>query len=67
MMAAKSAAIAGGGIAFLPEQQSNKALERVLPEYGGPPGGMWLLYPARRTVTAAVRCVEHLLSTLPQR
>jgi DNA-binding transcriptional LysR family regulator len=68
MMAARSAAVAGGGIAFLPEQQTNPALARVLPEIGGSPGGMWLLYPARRSVTAAVRsCVDHLLSTLPQR
>lgn len=68
MMASRSAALAGGGIAFLPSGgESIEGLERVLPEYSGPPGGMWLLYPARRTVTAAVRsCVDHLLATLPR-
>lgn len=68
MMAARSAAIAGGGIAFLPGEESKRTLERVLPELAGAPGGMWLLYPARRSVTAAVRSlVDHLLSSLPQR
>ena len=65
MMAARSAAIAGGGIAFLPGDQRADQLERVLPSVAGVPGGMWLLYPARRTLTAAVRtCVDHLLASL---
>jgi DNA-binding transcriptional LysR family regulator len=71
-MAAKQAAIAGAGISMLPahECEGNIAsgeLERVLPGIEGARGGLWLLYRANRSLTAAVRaCIEHLLDGLPQ-
>jgi DNA-binding transcriptional LysR family regulator len=72
LMAAKQAAIAGAGISMLPahECEGNIAsgeLERVLPGIEGARGGLWLLYRANRSLTAAVRaCIEHLLDGLPQ-
>ncbi len=66
LFAARSAARAGLGIVLLPALV-HSGLERVLPEVTGEPAGLWLLYPARRSLTAAVRsCAEHLLATLPE-
>jgi DNA-binding transcriptional LysR family regulator len=67
LMAARSAVAAGIGIALLPSPEIDRGeLERVLPRISGPRGGLWVLYPARRSLTAAVRsCVEHLLTALP--
>lgn len=66
LLAARAAAAAGGGIAFLPDaDMAGDDLERVLPAVSGAPSGMWLLYPARRSVTAAVRaCVAHLRASI---
>ncbi|MCA9595626.1 MAG: LysR family transcriptional regulator [Myxococcales bacterium] len=61
MMASRHAAIAGIGIALLPAAEKRAGLERVLPGFSGSVGGLWLVYPAERTLTAAVRsCVDHL-------
>ena len=41
-------------------------LVRVLPRLTAGKGGLWVLYPSRRSLTAAVRsCVDHLLRGLP--
>jgi DNA-binding transcriptional LysR family regulator len=64
MMAMRAAVRAGAGIALLPEPETQD-LVRVLPALSGERAGMWLLYPAHRSTTAAVRsCVEHLLATM---
>jgi len=62
LMASRAAAIAGVGIVLLPSPEIAKGpLERILPKVIGEQGGIWLLYPARRSITAAVRsCVDHL-------
>jgi DNA-binding transcriptional LysR family regulator len=67
LFAAKSAALAGAGIVLLPSPHVDQGeLERVLPDVSGESGGLWLLYPARRSLTAAVRsCIKHLLASLP--
>jgi DNA-binding transcriptional LysR family regulator len=67
VIAAKSAALAGIGIVLLPSGLvESSELERVLPNVSGEAGGVWVVYPARRSLTAAVRsCVEHLVATLP--
>jgi DNA-binding transcriptional LysR family regulator len=67
LLAAKTAALSGIGIALLPSPVvAGGELERVLPSVTGERGGLWVLYPARRSLTAAVRsCVEHLLVSLP--
>ncbi|MBX3191831.1 MAG: LysR family transcriptional regulator [Labilithrix sp.] len=67
LLAARHAAIAGAGVTLLPTAQVEPGtLERVLPKIAGEPGGLWLLYPAQRRLTAAARsCIEHLLSTIP--
>lgn len=69
LMAARHAARAGIGIVLMPTPEIDRGeLERVLPDVSGPQGGMWLLYPAHRGLTAAVRaCVEHLLARFPAR
>jgi DNA-binding transcriptional LysR family regulator len=69
--AAHRAAIAGVGIALVPEvlcveDVAKKRLVRVLDGYEGETGGVSLLYRARRALTAAVRtCIDHLLAELP--
>ena len=71
LQAVKKAAIAGLGIAMLPGRACEREvaagrLVRVLPEYSGGEGGLWLLYPARRGLTAAVRTfIDFLLKELP--
>jgi DNA-binding transcriptional LysR family regulator len=67
LMTARHAARSGIGVAFLPSTEVDRGeLERVLPALAGERGGLWLLYPAHRSLTAAVRsCVDHLLATLP--
>lgn len=67
LLAAKNAALLGVGIVLLPSPDVDQGeLERVLPTISGERGGLWLLYPARRSLTAAVRsCVEHLLEKVP--
>jgi DNA-binding transcriptional LysR family regulator len=69
LMAARHAAIAGIGITQLPVSHVERGtLERVLPRLSGESVGLWLVYPAHRSVTAAVRaCVEHLLGELAAR
>jgi DNA-binding transcriptional LysR family regulator len=66
LMAARHAAIAGIGITQLPVSHVERGtLERVLPQVSGESIGMWLVYRAHRSVTAAVRaCVDHLLEEL---
>jgi len=68
LLTAKHAAISGIGIALLPSPEVDEGeLECVLPKMSGARGGMWLLYPAHRSLTAAVRaCVDHLLARLPK-
>ena len=69
--AAHRAALAGVGIAMLPEVISSadvaaRRLVRVLDEYEGEAGGVYLLYRAHRALTAAVRtCVDHFVTALP--
>jgi DNA-binding transcriptional LysR family regulator len=67
LFAAKNAALAGIGIVLLPSLAVDRGeLERVLPGVWGERGGLWVLYLARRSLTAATRsCVEHLLASLP--
>jgi DNA-binding transcriptional LysR family regulator len=66
LQAARHAATAGIGITMLPVVQVERGtLERVLPQLSGESIGLWLVYRAHRSVTAAVRaCVEHLLREL---
>lgn len=69
--AAHGAVLAGIGIAMLPEvlcagDVAARRLVRVLDSYEGETGGVYLLYRAHRSLTAAVRtCVEHFLAELP--
>ncbi len=62
--AARGAVLAGVGIAMLPEvlcapDVAAKRLVRVLDGYEGEIGGVYLLYRAHRSLTAAVRtCIE---------
>ena len=73
LAAAKRATIAGLGVAMLPgraceHEVTAGLLKQVLPEYRGGQGGLWLLYPPRRGLTAAVRTfIDHLLAELPGR
>jgi DNA-binding transcriptional LysR family regulator len=64
---ARYAVRSGIGISMLPTADLEAGeLERVLPRLAGESGGLWLLYPAHRSLTAAVRsCVDHLLARLP--
>ena len=68
---AHGAALAGLGIAVLPEllcteDVARGRLVRVLVRYEGEAGGIHLLYRAHRAQTAAVRtCIEHFLAKLP--
>ncbi len=70
LQAAKEATAAGLGIALLPTKSCGPELaaggiRRVLPAYEGAHGGMWLVYPARRSLTAAVRSfIAHLSTAL---
>ncbi|NTX00487.1 LysR family transcriptional regulator [Myxococcus sp. CA040A] len=69
--AAYRAVLAGVGIAMLPEslcaQDVNKRhMARVLEDWEGEAAGVYLLYRAHRSLTAAVRtCIDHLLAELP--
>lgn len=73
--ALREAAIAGVGVAYLPqfivqEAMNNGALERVLPEFGLPPGLMHVVFPSRRGMVPAVRAfldalVEGFKETVP--
>lgn len=69
--AAYRAALAGVGIALMPEVRCKAdvaagRLVRVLDEYEGETGGVSLLYRAHRSLTAAVRtCVDYFLAELP--
>lgn len=69
--AAYRAVLAGVGIAMLPEslcaQEVNKRhMARVLEGWEGEAAGVYLLYRAHRSLTAAVRtCIDHLLAELP--
>lgn len=65
MTAARTAVMAGIGIGLLPRTVVGRELEEVLPTASGPLGGLWVLYPARRGLTAAVRtCVDHVIDRL---
>jgi DNA-binding transcriptional LysR family regulator len=68
LLAARNAARCGMGIALLPSPEVDEGeLERVLPNVTGHRAVLWLLYPAHRSLTAAVRsCIDHLLATLPK-
>lgn len=69
--AAYRAVLAGVGIAMLPEslcaQDVNRRhMARVLEGWEGEAAGVYLLYRAHRSLTAAVRtCIDHLLAELP--
>ncbi len=69
--AAHRAVLAGVGIALLPEvlcaaDVAKKRLVRVLDSCEGEKGGVYLLYRAHRSLTAAVRtCIDHFLVELP--
>ncbi|NVB78827.1 MAG: LysR family transcriptional regulator [Kofleriaceae bacterium] len=66
LQAARAAALAGIGIALLPTAVTGiDGLVRVLPRISAAAGGLWVLYPSRRALTAAVRtCVDHLVREL---
>ncbi len=65
MQAARRAVLAGIGIGLLPAITGIEGLVRVLPRLSAAPGGLWVLYPSRRALTAAVRtCVDHLVGGL---
>ena len=69
--AAYRAALAGVGIAMLPEaicaaDVASNRLVHVLDGYQGESGGVSLLYRAHRSLTAAVRtCIDYFLAELP--
>jgi DNA-binding transcriptional LysR family regulator len=69
--AAYRAALAGVGIAILPESLcaedvAKKRLVRALDGWEGEASGIYVLYRARRGLTAAVRtCIDHFLAELP--
>lgn len=69
--AAYRAVLAGVGIAMLPESLcahdvSKRRMARVLEGWEGEAAGVYLLYRAHRSLTAAVRtCIDHLLAELP--
>ncbi len=65
MTTMRSAVAAGMGIALLPRNVVSNELEHVLTSASGPVGGLWVLYPARRGLTAAVRsCVDHVVEKM---
>lgn len=67
MTTARMAVTAGIGISLLPRSVVATDLETVLPSASGPLGGLWVLYPARRGLTAAVRtCADHVIAQLLQ-
>ncbi|MBU8898320.1 LysR family transcriptional regulator [Corallococcus sp. H22C18031201] len=69
--AAYRAVLAGVGIAMLPESLcaqdvKQRHMARVLDGWEGEAAGVYLLYRAHRSLTAAVRtCIDHLLAELP--
>ena len=69
--AAYRAVLAGVGIGMLPESLcaqdlSKRRMVRVLEGWEGEAAGVYLLYRAHRSLTAAVRtCIDHLLAELP--
>jgi len=69
--AAYRAVLAGVGITMLPESLcaqdvSKRHLARILEGWEGEAAGVYLLYRAHRSLTAAVRtCIDHLLAELP--
>lgn len=69
--AAYRAALAGIGIAMLPESLcaedvAKKRLVRTLDGWEGEASGIYVLYRAHRVLTAAVRtCIDHFLAELP--
>jgi DNA-binding transcriptional LysR family regulator len=65
--ALRTAAIAGTGIAYLPqfvvqEDVESGALERVLPEFGIEPGLAHVVFPSRRGMVPAVRALIDALA-----
>jgi DNA-binding transcriptional LysR family regulator len=65
--ALRAAAVAGVGIAYLPEFVAQEdiesgALERVLPEFGIAPGVVHVVFPTRRGMVPAVRAVIDALA-----
>lgn len=70
--AAYRAVLVGVGIAMLPESLCaqdvvGKHMTRVLQGWEGDAAGVYLLFRARRSLTAAVRtCIDHLLAELPR-
>lgn len=69
--AAYRAVLADVGITMLPESLcahdvSKRHLARILEGWEGEAAGVYLLYRAHRSLTAAVRtCIDHLLAELP--
>jgi DNA-binding transcriptional LysR family regulator len=65
--ALRAAALAGVGVAYLPqfvvqESVNSGALERVLPEFGLPPGLLHAVFPSRRGMVPAVRALIDALA-----
>ncbi|MGE0401009.1 MAG: LysR family transcriptional regulator [Kofleriaceae bacterium] len=65
MTATRFAVAAGIGISLMPRNVVPGELEQVLTSVSGPVGGLWVLSPARRGQTAAVRTfADHLIARL---
>jgi DNA-binding transcriptional LysR family regulator len=68
--AARNAVLAGLGIGLFPETRgadavASERLHRVLASYSGETGGLYLLYRAHRSLTAAIRtCIDHFVADL---
>jgi DNA-binding transcriptional LysR family regulator len=65
--ALREAAVGGIGVAYLPyfvvhDLLANGNLERVLPEYGLPPGIVHVVFPSRRGMVPAVRALIDTLA-----
>jgi DNA-binding transcriptional LysR family regulator len=65
--ALRAAALAGVGVAYLPqfivqESVNSGVLERVLPEFGLPPGLLHAVFPSRRGMVPAVRALIDALA-----
>jgi DNA-binding transcriptional LysR family regulator len=71
LQAAKSAALAGLGIAMIPgaycgAELRDGTLAAVLPKIGAPAGGMWLVVPNRHMAPAARAFVEYIRANFDQ-
>lgn len=67
LSAVRDAAVAGSGIAFLPlfmgaDLEGDSRLERVLPRWQGREGGLFVVFPSKRHMSAKVRAFVDFLS-----